>query len=123
MPWFKVRIDGRPKLQNAIQERFEVIAGANGFPPAMLLIAESHSPIDVTIWKRLADQKHAPAFPEFEPTSDADLPQRAALLVGHNDEFEKLFEYRSWARSGPKSTTYSLVVQTPLATKSVAAAP
>jgi hypothetical protein len=93
MLWYSCHLEGRPLLQNAIQNRFETIFTAAGEPREMLLIEQAHSAAVSTLWMRLPDAKFASAFSEFELGDESNLPREAALLIGHNPEFEKLFEF------------------------------
>jgi hypothetical protein len=93
MPWYQCRLEGRPKLHNAIQDRFALIVTSSGAPPEMLLVEQEHTVGVSTLWMRLPDTKYLSAFPEFKSGDESKLPKNAALLVGHNPEFEKLFDY------------------------------
>lgn len=93
MPWHKRHYQNSPLQQAAILNRFEALFAANGSPPGMLLIEQVHAPLISTLWLRLPDDRLLSAFPEFAPGDEANLPKKAALLCGHNAEFEKLFEY------------------------------
>ncbi len=93
MPWFKHTFKDRALQENAIQNRFEAIFMAAGGPPSMLLIEQAHQPGVSTHWLRLPDAKFVSAFPDFSPAEESELPKKAILLIGHNAEFEKLFEY------------------------------
>jgi hypothetical protein len=95
MIWQKHKFENSPALAAAVQNRLETIFTANGGPKAMLLVAECHAPLVETWWLRLADTRYLSVFPEFESATSNELPKRAALLVGHPTEFEKLFEYSS----------------------------
>ena len=46
----------------------------------------------------------AAAYPGFEEAPAEELPKRAALLIGHDSEFEKLFSYGSEDDRGPLAT-------------------
>jgi hypothetical protein len=80
-------------LHAAIQNRFEATFIAAGGPPEMLLVDHLHRSRASTLWMRLPDTKYLTAFQEFYPGDDSELPKRAILLVGHNAEFAKSFEY------------------------------
>jgi hypothetical protein len=58
----------------------------------MLMVeARSRDGSGVTIWIRLPASERA-AYWEFGEAPETALPERAILLIGHNGEFEKLFD-------------------------------
>jgi hypothetical protein len=93
MLWLNRRYEGSPHSREAIQNRFETLFMGNGGAAEMLLIEQFHTPLVSTLWIRLPDTRFRSAFPELNEADEADLPRKAALLTGHNEEFEKLFEY------------------------------
>ena len=75
----------------------------------MVMIEEVHPPLDLTIWIRLADKTEVSAYPGFEDAPADRLPGEAGFLIGHIDEFEKLFrhildEERPLRRNVPSSS-------------------
>ncbi len=93
MIWIKHRYKDGSWANSGIFERVEKhFMGASG-PREMLMIEQSHSTGDQTIWIRLRNEMDAAVYPEFESGLTEDLPKAAVLLIGHNAEFEKLFRY------------------------------
>ena len=65
---------------------------ARGVPLEMLMVEErSRDGSGATIWIRLPASERA-AYQEFGEAPETALPKRAVLLIGHNAEFEKLFD-------------------------------
>jgi len=65
---------------------------ARGVPLDMLMVEErSRDGSGATIWIRLPASERA-AYQEFGEAPETALPKRAVLLIGHNAEFEKLFD-------------------------------
>ena len=65
---------------------------ALGMPLEMLMVEErSRDGSGATIWIRLPASERA-AYREFGQAPESALPKRAILLIGHNGEFEKLFD-------------------------------
>ena len=65
---------------------------ALGMPLEMLMVEErSRDGSGATIWIRLPASERA-AYREFGEAPESGLPKRAILLIGHNREFEKLFD-------------------------------
>ena len=93
MIWIKRHFEGRPWTESAIFNTFETLFMASGGPKAMLLIEQEHAPLVSTLWIRLPNAALQSAFDGFELADQAQLPQKAILLIGHNDEFETLFRY------------------------------
>ena len=66
---------------------------ALGMPLEMLMVEErSRDGSGATIWIRLPVSERA-VYREFGEALESGLPKRAILLIGHNGEFEKLFDY------------------------------
>ena len=96
MIWLKCRSTQRPMQLAAIRSRVETISDQ----PEFLLVADPHTPLDVTVWLRLADGRYRTLFPEFKEARTDDLPKKALLMVGDQIEFEKLFAYAGEQSSG-----------------------
>ena len=93
MLWYRHDYHDRPAERAAVQNRFEAIFKAAGAPRGMLLVGSSPGPGRFTHWLRLPNERYRHAFQEFIEVDRRDLPRKAILLVGYNDEFERLFEY------------------------------
>ena len=66
---------------------------ALGVPLEMLMVEErSRDRSGAIIWIRLPASERA-VYREFVEAPETALPKRAMLLIGHNREFEKLFDY------------------------------
>ena len=61
--------------------------------PLEMLMVEERSPdgSGATIWVRLPASERA-VYREFGEAPESGLPKRTILLIGHNSEFEKLFD-------------------------------
>src|SRR5215469_8099546 len=66
---------------------------ALGVPLEMLMVEERSRDRSggATIWIRLPASERA-VYPEFGEAPETAIPKRAILLIGHNSEFEKLFD-------------------------------
>ena len=65
---------------------------ALGMPLEMLMVEErSPDGSGATIWVRLPASERA-VYREFGEAPESGLPKRTILLIGHNSEFEKLFD-------------------------------
>ena len=67
---------------------------ALGMPLEMLMVEERSRERSggSTIWIRLPTSERA-IYREFMEAPETGLPKRTILLIGHNREFEKRFEY------------------------------
>jgi hypothetical protein len=68
---------------------------ALGDEAGMLMVEQRHGPLDCTIWIRLPDKVQAARYPGFQEAPEGQLPRKATLVFGKNDEFEKLFGHGS----------------------------
>ena len=93
MVWIKRRYDKESWSSTQLMERVEQEFMTLGGPKEMLMIEETHEPLVSTIWIRHPNEVLAAAYDGFENADPADLPKQAILLIGHNSEFEKQFEY------------------------------
>jgi hypothetical protein len=89
--WFKKRFEDVvwTDVFNQVERDFLALGG----PVDMLLIEQSYAPLDSTLFLRVPVADVATAYPGFVPVDGNDLPKKATLLIGYNEEFEKLFEY------------------------------
>jgi hypothetical protein len=95
MIWFRRRFSSKAWADSPIMELFEEHFRDAGAPISMLMIEEHHTPLDSTIWIRLAQKTQATAYPGFEEAPADQLPAKAEFLIGQDNEFERLFSYIS----------------------------
>ena len=93
MIWIRRRFSSEAWAASPIMELFEEHFIDSGAPNSMLMIEEPHPPLELTIWIRLADKTRVTAYPGFEEAPADQLPGEAGFLIGHIDEFEKLFSH------------------------------
>ena len=93
MVWIRRRYSEKTWATTPLFDQFERHFMMLGGPKEMLMVEEQHAPLDSTIWIRLPGGAHAAAYSGFEEPSSQSLPKLAILLIGHNAEFEKQFEY------------------------------
>jgi hypothetical protein len=91
--WLKRRFPSDGFGTASVFETFGEHCIALGMPLQMLMVEErsEHRSGGSTIWIRLPASERA-AYREFGEAPETALPKRAVLLIGHNGEFEKLFE-------------------------------
>jgi len=95
MVWFRCRYDEDAGRTEPVIEEFSIHSLALGNKAGMLMVEQRHGPLDCTTWIRLPDKVQAARYPGFQEAPDDQLPRKATLLFGKNDEFEQLFEYGS----------------------------
>jgi hypothetical protein len=92
MLWARKSID--PTDWGPTQDQFEELFVKLGSPKQMMLVAaadpDSGRPIFLM---SLPNTTFLGSFSGFEHVTESDLPSEAALLVGHNDEMKKHFQY------------------------------
>ena len=90
--WLKRRFPPDGFGAASVFETFGEHCIALGMPLEMLMVEErSRDGFGATIWIRLPASERA-AYREFGEAPETALPKRAILLIGHNGEFEKLFD-------------------------------
>jgi hypothetical protein len=90
--WLKRRFPSDGFGTASVFETFGNHCIALGMPLEMLMVEErSRDGSGATIWIRLPASERA-AYGEFGQAPESALPKRAILLIGHNGEFEKLFD-------------------------------
>ena len=92
--WFNRQFPSDGFGTASVFETFGEHCIALGVPLEMLMVEErsrdrSGGP---TIWIRLPASERV-VYREFGEAPETALPKRAMLLIGHNREFEKLFDY------------------------------
>ena len=95
MVWFTRRYGEDAGRTEPVIEEFSTHSLALGDEAGMLMVEQRHGPLDCTIWIRLPDKVQAPRYPGFQEAPEGQLPRKATLLFGRNDEFEKLFGHGS----------------------------
>jgi hypothetical protein len=95
MIWIRRRFSSKAWADSPIMDLFDEHFIDAGAPISTLMIEEHHPPLDLTIWIRLAEKTQASAYPGFEKAPADQLPAVAEFLIGHDNEFERLFTYIS----------------------------
>ncbi len=62
-----------------------------GAPPGMMMVLVDTSPEHCRVSLHAPTEVVLRSFLGFQPVEDCDLLKQALLLVGHNDEFRRLF--------------------------------
>ena len=91
MPWLKQYFEGAPLAIKAVKNEFDSLFSALGSSPEMLLVQQTHGPGRVTLWLWQPVNMITGVSEEFVEVEDDAIPEKATLLNGNPQQFERLF--------------------------------